>query len=307
VRPSSSCSKSARWSCATRYSARLPLIKGSRAITVALFTPGATRPAHAAVSTHAATFLGAMRIVPWHRLNRFQLESLRLIAEATLSHTPHYRKKGRSPRLYFPERSDPADYEFHFPTPAVLHASQHNPGAAHVAELLAARVDNLDCPQQSRPLLETFERLRKESHSSGSSVSLQRLPIARAQPSHSRGVGKVSRALASVVMRVGVQRTRLGRHRSKVAPSWPAAWSNAKRGRSRHPRKPSGPSRPQLVPQLSRMHSFRSASRARQFLLLYLNADTFVGEAGDALEMEVHAAISAGVEVCARFISPLSM
>ncbi|EOD23484.1 hypothetical protein EMIHUDRAFT_239574 [Emiliania huxleyi CCMP1516] len=160
---------------------------------------------------------GAMRIVPWHRLNRFQLESLRLIAEATLSHTPHYRKKGRSPRLYFPERSDPADYEFHFPTPAVLHASQHNPGAAHVAELLAARVDNLDCPQQSRPLLETFERLRKESHSSGSS--------------------------------------------------------------------------------LSRMHSFRSASRARQFLLLYLNADTFVGEAGDALEMEVHAAISAGVEV----------
>mmetsp|Transcript_33784 Transcript_33784/g.100523 ORF Transcript_33784/g.100523 Transcript_33784/m.100523 type:complete len:227 (+) Transcript_33784:1536-2216(+) len=33
VRPSSSCSKSARWSCATRYSARLPLIKGSRAIT----------------------------------------------------------------------------------------------------------------------------------------------------------------------------------------------------------------------------------------------------------------------------------
>ena len=46
---------------------------------------------------------------------------------------------------------------------------------------------------------------------------------------------------------------------------------------------------------------------ACQFLLLYLNADTFVGEAGDALEMEVHAAISAGVEVCARFNSPLSM
>lgn len=75
-------------------------------------------------------------VVPWRRIESFQLESLELIAEESLLHLPKYAKSyDTPPQLFVP--GEISSYTWYLNEPHQIYASPNNPGAAEMARMIA--------------------------------------------------------------------------------------------------------------------------------------------------------------------------
>ena len=228
------------------------------------------------------------RVIPWLRIESFQLESLEQIAEDALRHLPEYADLDNKLSLFTPGQVN--TFTWHFKDTHNLYASQNNPGATEVARRLAsfAEKDALHVP--------TDEELKTWSLSIAARLppkkpKLKALgsrgdfswPDTKKAPGSPQGA-KLAAKFGAPALRAMTAATAVAKNNSRKV--------NPETKQGEHGPPPSDVEAPPLSEQLTAEQSaalLRAPVFAadRPHFLLYLNEDTFVGPKGDALADEV--------------------
>ena len=234
------------------------------------------------------------RVIPWLRIESFQLESLEQIAENALHHLPKYVNLDNKLSLFTPGQVN--TFTWHFKHTHKLYASQNNPGATEVARRLAsfAEKDALHVPTDEE--LKTWslsiavrlppKKAKLKALGSRGDFSWADTKKAPGSPDGAKLAGKRSApkvASKLSALRAMTAATAVAKNNSrKMNP-------NTQGG---HGPPPSDVEAPPLSEQLTAEQSAALLhapvfAADRPYFLLYLNEDTFVGPKGDALADEV--------------------